>query len=211
MSQENIKFKDDILKSVRDTQENIMKNIDLKLVEIIKKNKKLEDSLKYITENNKKLIENVTNKDVSLEKIKELEKFKNKVDSMLITHEIRINNNIEEIGSIRMKYDKAFIDNMLVPGYIGPSCQFKTIGDFVTYIMSEISKIKSDKEVMKNIFNEMKVKTDSVTRTILNLTESLIKRCNDYTNVQVTNTKKFIYEKLENIDEKKKCHNLQKR
>ena len=44
MSQENIKFKDDILKSVRDTQENIMKNIDLKLVEIIKKNKKLEDS-----------------------------------------------------------------------------------------------------------------------------------------------------------------------
>ena len=211
MSQENIKFKDDILKSVRDTQENIMKNIDLKLVEIIKKNKKLEDSLKYITESNKKLIENVTNKDVSLEKIKELEKFKNKVDSMLITHEIRINNNIEEIGSIRMKYDKAFIDNMLVPGYIGPSCQFKTIGDFVTYIMSEISKIKSDKEVMKNIFNEMKVKTDSVTRTILNLTESLIKRCNDYTNVQVTNTKKFIYEKLENIDEKKKCHNLQKR
>ena len=78
-----------------------MKNIDLKLVEIIKKNKKLEDSLKYITESNKKLIENVTNKDVSLEKIKELEKFKNKVDSMLITHEIRINNNIEEIGSIR--------------------------------------------------------------------------------------------------------------
>ena len=123
---------------------------------------------------------------------------------MLITHEIRINNNIEEIGSIRMKYDKAFIDNMLVPGYIGPSCQFKTIGDFVTYIMSEISKIKSDKEVMKNIFNEMKVKTDSVTRTILNLTESLIKRCNDYTNVQVTNTKKFIYEKLENIDEKER-------
>ena len=207
MSQENIKFKDDILKSVRDTQENIMKNIDLKLVEIIKKNKKLEDSLKYITESNKKLIENVTNKDVSLEKIKELEKFKNKVDSMLITHEIRINNNIEEIGSIRMKYDKAFIDNMLVPGYIGPSCQFKTIGDFVTYIMSEISKIKSDKEVMKNIFNEMKVKTDSVTRTILNLTESLIKRCNDYTNVQVTNTKKFIYEKLENIDEKERILN----
>ena len=204
MSQENLLFKEEILKTVREFKETLTKNFETKISELTIKNEKLEKILEHLTEDNKKLIDNITSKQFGMEKVTQLENFKNKTDSMLITHEIRINNNIEEIGSLRTKYDRALIDNLLVPGYIGPSCQYKNIGDFIIHNISEISKIKSEREVMKNNFREMRTKTDSVMRTILNLTESLVKRCNDYTNAQISDIKSLIYDKVNAINDKEK-------
>ena len=160
--------------------------------------------MNYISKENQKLIEKITNNNLSIEKVKVLETFKNKVDSMLITHEIRINNNMEEISSVRTRYDRALIENLLVPGYIGPSCQYKNIGEFIVYNIGELSKIKSERETFKSNIKEIKTKTDSVMKTILNLTESLVKRCNDYTNAQISEIKKMIYEKMMNIDSKER-------
>ena len=204
MSQENLLFKEEILKTVREFKETLTKNFETKISELNIKNTKLEKILEHLTEDNKKLIDNITSKQFSMEKVTQLESFKNKTDSMLITHEIRINNNMEEISSLRTKYDRALIDNLLVPGYIGPSCQYKNIGDFIIRNISEISKIKSEREVMKNNFREMRTKTDSVMRTILNLTESLVKRCNDYTNAQISDIKSLIYDKVNAINDKEK-------
>ena len=203
--EDNLIFKEEVLKTVHEFKETLMKNMDSKLSKLTLKNEQLKKVIDHLTESNKKILENITSKQVSLEKINQLENFKNKVDSMLITHEIRINNNIEELGSIRTRYDKALIDNLLVPGYIGPSCQFKNIGEFIVHNISEISKVKSEREVMKNNFKEIRTKTDSVMRTILNLTESLVKRCNDYTNSQISEMKSLIFEKVNemNIKERK--------
>ena len=149
-------------------------------------------------------MEKITSRQINFEKLKDFDNFKNKVDSMLITHEIRINNNIEELSSIRSKYDRAIIDNMYVPGYVGPSCQYKNIGDFIINNITELSKIKTEREAMKSNFREMKTKNDSVMRTLLNLTESLVKRCNDYTNAQISEIKSLLYDKVDKINEKER-------
>ena len=202
--QETLIFKEEILKIIRDFKETLMKNIDSKITELNDKNIDIEEKMNYISKENQKLIEKITNNNLSIEKVKVLETFKNKVDSMLITHEIRINNNMEEISSVRTRYDRALIENLLVPGYIGPSCQYKNIGEFIVYNIGELSKIKSERETFKSNIKEIKTKTDSVMKTILNLTESLVKRCNDYTNAQISEIKKMIYEKMMNIDSKER-------
>ena len=202
--QETLIFKEEILKIIRDLKETLMKNIDSKITELNDKNTDIEEKMNYISKENQKLIEKITNNNLSIEKVKVLETFKNKVDSMLITHEIRINNNMEEISSVRTRYDRALIENLLVPGYIGPSCQYKNIGEFIVYNIGELSKIKSERETFKSNIKEIKTKTDSVMKTILNLTESLVKRCNDYTNAQISEIKKMIYEKMMNIDSKER-------
>ena len=215
MQQEILMFKEEILKEMRDFKENMMKNIETKLSDLNNKNKELEETIFRLSEGNKKLIDNLSNRRMYLEKLNEFDSFKNKVDSMLITHEIRVNNCIEELGSVRTKYDRALIENLLVPGYIGPSCQFKNIADFIVHNISEISRIKSEREIMKNSFKDMKGKNDSLMRTVLNLTESLVKRCNDYTNSQINEIKKLLYDKLD-VTEKaereiqEKINNLEK-
>ena len=62
-----------------------------------------------------------------------LEAFKNKVNDMLLTHEIRINNNIKDIANFSSKYDKIISENFLVPGFVGPSCQYKTLSEYIIF------------------------------------------------------------------------------
>ena len=197
-------FKEEILKNIRIFQEDLIKKINSKMIELNTDYKKFHQNLSQLSENNKKLIESIITKNVNFEKISSLENFRNKVDSILITHEIRINNNIEEISSIKTKYDKALIDNLLVPGYVGSSCQFKNIGEYIIHNINEISKIKSDKEVIRNSFRDLRIKTDSSMRAILNLSESSVRRCNDYTDNRISDLKKLVYEKIDFMNTKER-------
>ena len=197
-------FKEEILKNIRIFQEDLIKKINSKMIELNTDYKKFHQNLSQLSENNKKLIESIITKNVNFEKISSLENFRNKVDSILITHEIRINNNIEEISSIKTKYDKALIDNLLVPGYVGPSCQFKNLGEYIIHNINEISKVKSDKEVIRNSFRDLRIKTDSSMRAILNLNESSVRRCNDYTDNRISDLKKLVYEKIDFMNTKER-------
>ena len=215
MSQDILLFKEEILKTVRSYKESLIKEMVLKLSHLNEKNEKLEKDLNNLKENNKQLIDNLTIKIVDLDKLKQLDMFKNKVDSMLLTHDIRINNNIEEISSIKAKYDKALIDNLLVPGFVGPSCQFKKLSDYIVNNISEVSKLKFEKEITKSSLKEMKAKNDSFIKTVFNLTESYSKRNNDYTNTQVNEVKILISQKnqerdLKEIEIQKSIENIEK-
>ena len=201
---DDIHFKEEILKNVRDFEEDLLKKINTKMSELNSDYKKFHQNLKNLSENNKKLIDSLTSKNLDFEKIASLEQFRNKVDSILITHEIRINNNIEEISSIKEKYDRALIENLLVPGYVGPSCQFKNIGEFIIYNLSEISKIKSEKDMMRNSFKDLRIKTDSSMRAVLNMNESLARRCNDYADHRISELKKLVYEKIDYMNTKER-------
>ena len=197
-------FKEEILKNIHDFEEDLIKKVNTKMKELNSDYKKFHQNINDLSENNKKLINSLINENFNLEKITSLEQFRNKVDSILITHEIRINNNIEEISSIKTKYDKALIENLLVPGFVGPSCQFKNIGEFIIYYISEVSKIKSEKDMMRNSFKELRIKTDSSMRTVLNMNESLVRRCNDYTDSRFSDFKKLVNEKIDYVNTKEK-------
>ena len=197
-----LQFQEEILKTTRDIKTSLMKKLDEKLNDLRQKYDYFEGYLKHITESNSKLMGTVTTFQMNFDKFKELEFFKNKVDSMLITHEIRINNNNEEVSSMRAKYDRALMDNLLVPGYIGPSSTYKNIGDYIMHNIADIAKLKNDYDAMKNIFKDVKTKSDSSLKNMLNLTEALVKRCNDYTNAQIKDVKNLIYDKYQALEEK---------
>jgi hypothetical protein len=158
--------------------------------------------LNNLIEKNGKIINSIINTNMQIKKISMLEQFKIKVDSILITHEIRINNSINDINAIRTKYDRAILDNLLLPGFIGPSCQFKNLGEYINYNISEVSKVKSEKEMIKNSFKELRIKTDSSIKTVLNLNEAVVRRCNDYTDNRIADFKELINEKINKINEK---------
>ena len=204
MNDENIKFKEEVLKNVKDFEENLIKNINEKFTDLNNDYKKINEELNDISRQNKNFVDTIINQNVNLEKLATLEQFRNKVDSILITHEIRINNNIEEITHMKSKYDKAILDNLLVPGYVGPACQFRNIGEYILSSLGELSKMKSEREIMKNSFKELRIKTDSSMRTILNINESLVRRCNEYTDNRFFEFRRFINEKVEFIKEKEK-------
>lgn len=197
-------FKDEVLKNNKIFEENLEKSIFKKFSELNLNFKNSQDYLNRLLSQNNKLLDSLTDYNIKIDKIPILEQFKNKVDSMIITHEIRINNALDEIASIKLKYDKAIINNLLVPGFIGPSCQFKNMGEYIMNNINELSKIKAEREMIKSSFKDLRIKTDSSVKTILNLTESLVRRSNDYTDSRISELKEFINEKIVMINEKEK-------
>ena len=197
-------FQDEVLKGIKEFEEDVMRKVTTKMTDLNVDYKKFHLELKNISDQNKKLMELMTNKNIYLEKIPMLEQFKNKVDGMLITQEIRINNNINELSSMRNKYDSAILENSLVSGYVGPSCQYKNVGEFILYAINEIARQRSEKEILKNAFKELKIKTEASIKSIINLNETIIRRSQDYTDTRIKDFKDLVYQKINYMDTKGK-------
>ena len=197
-------FQDEVLKGIKEFEEDVMRKVTTKMTDLNVDYKKFHLELKNISDQNKKLMELMTNKNIYLEKIPMLEQFKNKVDGMLITHEIRINNNINELSSMRNKYDSDILENSLVSGYVGPSCQYKNVGEFILYAINEIARQRSEKELLKNAFKELKIKTEASIKSIINLNETIIRRSQDYTDTRIKDFKDLVYQKINYMDTKGK-------
>ena len=177
---DDINLKNELIKNI--------KNIEVKIVNIIKEKEiKIDDEIEQL---NKKVndvieksnitIENFSSQKIDHQKLIDLEGFKKKVDAMLITHEIRINNNIQDIVKIQNKYDKTISDNLILSGYIGAGCQFKNIGEYIYNNITELSKIKSEKDQIKKDTKDSKTKIDSLMKQMIVLNDASIERCTEY-------------------------------
>ena len=99
-------FKDEILKKMRDLETKLTSKITNKELILNSDYQSLTSKINLIMNNNKELSATIASQKVKIEKVTELEAFKNKVDNMLISHEVRIKSSVDEIEKIKTKYDK---------------------------------------------------------------------------------------------------------
>ena len=114
---------------------------------------------------------------MKLDQYNVFESFK-KNKSQLITHEIRINNTISDIKKSKYKYDKIFIDNLSVLGFIGPQTQYKTIGEYLYNNIQNISSLNTIKEQMRKDIIEVKIRIENINKEILTIVNSAGQRYN---------------------------------
>ena len=174
-------FKEDILKTVRELETKINSKISDKELTLKMDYEKFVSKINNLMDNNKEMVSTMVSQKLKLEKISELENFKNKVDSMLITHEIRIKNSLDEIEKMKTKYDKIVADNLYVNGYVGSSCQFRNLSEYISYNIAEVSKLKMEKEQLKKEIKEIKAKFEGIMKSMLNMNDNTAKLCNKYT------------------------------
>jgi HAMP domain-containing protein len=139
---------------------------------------------------------------INFDKINELENFRNKIDSMMISHEIRINNNIKDIQDIKFKYDRQITENLTVPGFVGPSCKYKTISSYISSNIDEISKMKIENEVYKKDNKELRKKVDDIIKTCLNLVDNTNSKFLQYVDTKTKNLEESFNMKLGGFTEK---------
>ena len=174
-------FKEDMLKNLRDLESRLTTQITNKESFLNKDYNELTAKINSLIENNKEIVSNLVTQKLKLEKISELESFKNKVDGMLITHEIRIKNNTDEVSKIKFKYDKIITENLYVSGFIGTACQFKNLSEYLSYNISEVSKLKMEKEQLKKDLKDLKGKIEGLMKSMITLNDNSVKLCNKYT------------------------------
>lgn len=203
MSKEEInKFKEELLQVVNQLERKIIEDVNNKKAQLNANYEKNNEKINQIISHNREIIESVVAEKINFEKIQTLEKFKNKADGILITHEIRINKNNKDIEDMKTKYDKVIVDNLSVPGYVGPACQYKNIGEYIIYNISEFSKIKYEKDNLKKEAKEIKLKVEGMLKKIIALVDNSVEKFKEYTDKQIEQFRKHFNMKYEEFDQK---------
>lgn len=199
---EIIHLKEELFKELRELETKFENMYYKKNIEIEDKNKISMEKISLMMSKSEEMYNSINNQQIKLEKIGELESFKNKVNDMIISHEIRIKTISKDLEDIKFKYDREIIQNLLVPGFVGPSCQFKTISEYLLSNINEINKLKGDKDFNKKENKEIKTKMDSIMKNVFNLVDNSVTRCIEYTDSKQKNLESFLNSKLVEFNEK---------
>ena len=186
MSKEEINaFKEELLQMINHLERRITEDINTKKAQLNSNYEKNNEKINQIISHNREIIESVVAEKINYEKIQSLEQFRNKADGILIAHEIRINKNNKEIDDMKTKYDKIIKDNLCAPGFVGPTCQFKNIGEYIIHNINEFSRFKYEKENLKKETKEIKQKIEGIFKKIIVLVDNSVEKFKDYADKQI--------------------------
>ncbi len=162
------KFKDDIILMLSEIEEKL-KNRYNTLEHLINSRINAYDS-RLITIENKLNLQTtkITKLIIELEKCSDILPTEKKNSETLITHEIRINNLNKEISDACYKYDKIYLDNLLIPGQIGEYCRFKNAKECFNFLITQTASLNDYKEKMIIDFKTFKEKCDEYFKKVHN-------------------------------------------
>ena len=180
------KFKDEILIYLSERNQHYKSLINYFHDKIQEDKKEYFDQMKLINDNYSSILSSQAALNNKIEKIANIELFMNKTNDQLITHEIRINNLSSDFIKSTQKYDKIYLDNLELPGYIGKFAKFKNCQAFFENIIKEQDKMNQYKEKNNLDIKAYKEKLDGIIKSfhllLINNNESqmkIIKQLND--------------------------------
>ena len=201
-NQEMNLFKDEVLKRIRELETKFFKELSKKNFDININYEYFSEKVNSILESNQLMIESITNQKLHFEKINNLETNKKEIEEKLTTHEIRINNTLNEIKKMKFNYDRIISENLIIPAYIGPGSMYKSLGEFIISSIEEFKKFKEDKEKIRNTNEELKKRIDLMIKNLTNFVEFNSSRCIAYTDSKEKEVQSKLDDKLKKLDEK---------
>ena len=139
----------------------------------------------------------------NLEKLNTIENFVNKANDKLVSHDIRINCLREDLSKNVQKYDKIYLDNLEVPGYIGRCSKYPNCKIFFTELIKNVDKLNTYKEKNTMDLCSYKERLENIIKNFQSLVDNnndsqikYITKLNEKTNKDLLET---LEEKLDNV------------
>ncbi len=176
-------FEEQILASLKEIEKKLTSQITSNNIDIYEHINNLEVKLNNLLQKNESIIETITNQKIYSDKITDFESFKKKTEEILLSQDLKLKNNMGEINYLKTRYETIVKENLLVSGYIGNSCQYKNLSEYLSYNIKELNRNKTDRENVKKEFKDIKIKYDNLMKTMIGLNDSTAERCKDYTNL----------------------------
>ena len=160
-------------------------------------------NIKILETNFEQLLSNQMTASAKIDNLKPLESLINKSNDKLISHEIRINSIRDDLTKSFQKYDKLYLENFEVPGFIGHSSKYPNYRIFFTEIIKEMEKFNKYKDKNTLDLNIYKDKLESMIKTFQTIVENnnnsqikYISKLNEKSNKNIID---MIDEKIQNV------------
>ena len=165
-------FKEDILNYMQERDKTIFNLIKSFKEKMEKTENNYLELTRRISNNYSDILSSQADIKNRLDKLNSYESFSSKTNDQLISHEIRINNLRDDYNKSVQKYDKIYLDNLELPGYIGKYSKYKNCQVFFDDVIKELNRLNSYKE--KNIIDlkAYKEKLESIIKTFNTLVDN---------------------------------------
>ena len=202
-----IKFlKDDIMNYFKQKFEEYSTKLDENISKITQIEKNFEIMTESININYNKIIKTQATMQSELDKLKNYDSFSKNVKDKLISHEIRLNNIREDFSKATQKYDKIYLDNLELPGFIGRCTKYKNCQIFFEDVIKNLATLNLFRE--KNIIDlkSYKEKLENIIKTfhilVDNNNQAQIKYINSQNEKNITDCKnmmKILEERIKDV------------
>ena len=159
------KFKDEILSYLNERNQHYMSLINYFYDKILENQKEYISQINNISQNYNSILSSQASLNNKIDKAVKFELFINKTNDQLITHEIRLNNLSSDFIKSTQKYDKIYLDNLELPGYIGKFAKYKNCQAFFESVIREIDKMNQYKEKNNMDLKSYKDKLDGIIKS----------------------------------------------
>jgi hypothetical protein len=195
-------FKNELLKKINFLEYIFIDKINLKDKEFSLKLDTINEKLIPLQKDVTNLIQNSSQKNQIGQKIEILEKFINKAESMIISQNVRINKLFEEVEKIKSKYDNIFEKNFTVPGFIGHSCKYKNLSEYIIHNIKENGKKETFTDEVNREIMTLKQRTDNLQKLYYGIFDNIYDRNNNLIENKIEYIKTFFDKKFKDIEEK---------
>ena len=197
------KFKDNILSLLKERDKIYLD----KLIEYKAKTEKIkiDFDLNNKLSNSKfsKIIDTQAQFSYRLDQLNNYETFVTKTNDKLISHEVRLTNIREDFSLATQKYDKIYLDNLELPGYIGRCAKYKNCQIFFLEVIKDLAKLNKYRE--KNII-DLKMYKEKL-ETIISSMNTILDNNNQSQIKYINETKDKILKDCNNMFESV-CENM---
>ena len=186
-----ILFKEDILKEMRQYESKIKTSLSDKFNKFVQQaNEKLPVSSTYNAGLYMKTIKFIEEKNSILSTISEKEA---NLNEKIMVNDLHINNCQKELNDAIFKYDRAILDNLLIPGLVGKGCKFLNFKDYIADIQGQIN----------DAFSKLDYNGDNINKNKKSLEEQLNNANTKLKNLEYE-SKQFTFEKTLALENKVK-------
>ena len=150
---------------------------------------------------------------IFLAKVDKIDNLGIKVDSMnelLTYHDVRINNLIKDLSNACFKYDKIFLNNLVIPGKIGDSCKYKNLKEYLEYTFNQFIQFENFIEKQVIVLKDYKEKIDNLDNNLSRQINTLKQTNFDFINLKIEEVKgagKEKFAELNDLIQKNKIEN----
>lgn len=192
-------FKNEILAAMREMEEKIYSKYE-KLKDGL--NEKLIGYDSKLEQNDVKINElhsSFLNDKTKIEKINDLVIFSKKANDQLVSHEVKVNNLQKELSNACFKYDRMYMDNLVVPGTIGEYCKFKNMKEYIENNISQVGTLMTFKEKHTLDLKSYKDKLDQMLKQMSMQLDNVEKNMRVYTSKLMENTEESYKKEIADV------------
>ena len=93
-------------------------------------------------------------------------------------------------------------ENLYVPGFIGNNCQYRNLSEYLSYNISEVSKMRIEKDQIKRDIKDLKGKSEGLMKNMISLNDKSVQLCNEYTDNKQAEFEKMLEKNSNEVNQK---------